>query len=266
MSTRLIAAAIGLAVLVPALIYGGQPAVWVIAGLAMLICVDEYCRMAFPGDLGPSRIWLGLGCLSMFGSAATLGSTALVPVGLVVLLATMIYSTLRPGPELAGAADRLGRTLVGLAWVGGLFCFFPLIRAQADGLAWIFVALAIPWLGDTGGYFAGRAFGRRKLYPRISPKKTWEGFVGGIILAPLGVLAVRWVALPTLPPGHAVALGAGLGALAVVGDLAESMMKRAFDVKDSGRIMPGHGGLLDRVDSVLFVAPSLYLYLISAGS
>ena len=114
-------------------------------------------------------------------------------------------------------------------------------------------------------YFAGRAFGRRKLYPLVSPKKTWEGFFGGLAGSVIGLLIVRLVGLSwqwtDLTPFDCVVLGVVLGSAAVAGDLSESLMKRAYGVKDSGWIMPGHGGLLDRIDSVLFVAPLLVGYL-----
>jgi phosphatidate cytidylyltransferase len=129
-----------------------------------------------------------------------------------------------------------------------------------QGVTWIFLALAIPWLGDTGAYFAGRAFGKHKLYELISPKKTIEGYVGGIITATIGVFVIRSLSLSVLSPLDCVLIGLGIGTLAVIGDLAESLLKRAFGVKDSGKIMPGHGGLLDRIDSLLFVLPPLYGY------
>ncbi len=261
MTTRIVAAVVGLAVLLPALFLGGELAIEVIAALAAIVCLDEFSRMAFPEDRLVAFGWMSLCSALVFASNVFLGEHHLMLAGLVVVLASMIFVTLRPGPELSGAADRLGRVLIGVAWAGSLLSFFVLIRRMDDGLAWLLLALTIPWAGDTGGYFAGRAFGKHKLYPRVSPKKTWEGFAGGMVLATAGVFAFRALALPQLSALECVLLGVGLGALSVVGDLAESMLKRAFDVKDSGWIMPGHGGLLDRIDSVLFVAPALFLYL-----
>ena len=103
--------------------------------------------------------------------------------------------------------------------------------------------------------------GGTKLYPKVSPKKTWEGVAGGVILATVGALVVRWVGLPALSVVDCLILGPVLCLAGVAGDLAESMMKRSFDVKDSGWILPGHGGLLDRIDSLLFVAPLLYTWV-----
>ncbi|HYF62392.1 MAG TPA: phosphatidate cytidylyltransferase, partial [Herpetosiphonaceae bacterium] len=133
----------------------------------------------------------------------------------------------------------------------------------APGAAWIFATFAVTWASDTGAYFAGRAFGRNKMSPRLSPKKTWEGFAGGT-LASIGA-GVGIVALLGLPVSPLVGVALGLiGAIGgTLGDLAESMLKRQAGVKDSGNLIPGHGGLLDRVDSLLFTAPLIY-YLLSA--
>ena len=121
--------------------------------------------------------------------------------------------------------------------------------------------LAATWLGDTGAYFAGRFFGRTKLFERISPKKTWEGAIGGLVVSSLGAAAIARAT--GLPFGllEAILLAAVLDIAGVVGDLAESMLKRAWGVKDSGWIMPGHGGILDRIDSLLFTAPLLWAWL-----
>jgi phosphatidate cytidylyltransferase len=173
----------------------------------------------------------------------------------------MIFITLRPVP-LEKAADKLGRLLLGVGWIGGCFVFMPLLRRLDDGLAWVFLLLALAWLADTGAYFAGRFLGRHKLYELVSPKKTWEGFFGGIIVTTIGVFVVRAVGLPSLGVVDSLLIGACLGTAGVLGDLSESMLKRAFNVKDSGWVMPGHGGLLDRVDSVLFIAPLLYGYAV----
>ncbi len=128
------------------------------------------------------------------------------------------------------------------------------------GFGWVVLLFVVTWLNDTLAYFAGRAFGRHLLHPRVSPKKTWEGFAGGALGSVLGALAVKWLLLPGLTPGACVVIGAGGAVLGPMGDLSESMLKRAAGVKDSGRIIPGHGGLLDRIDALLFVAPWIYVF------
>ena len=128
--------------------------------------------------------------------------------------------------------------------------------------------MAVTWLGDTGAYFAGRFLGKRKLYEKISPKKTWEGAIGGAVTATLGVCAVKAIAmefdaLVGLAWWECVLIGVVVDAIGVCGDLVESMLKRSFGVKDSGWIMPGHGGLLDRVDALLLTGPALWLYVLA---
>jgi phosphatidate cytidylyltransferase len=117
---------------------------------------------------------------------------------------------------------------------------------------------------DMGAYLVGSTLGRHKMIPRISPKKTWEGTVGGIAFAIGGVFLCRWVMpneMAALTNLHAVIIGLLLGVAAVIGDLAESLIKREAGVKDSSTILPGHGGCLDMIDSLLFTAPLLYVYM-----
>jgi phosphatidate cytidylyltransferase len=122
-----------------------------------------------------------------------------------------------------------------------------------------FLALCV-WLGDTGAYYTGKNFGKTKLLPRISPKKTVEGLIGGIITSAIAATVIHFTFLPEFRLADAIVVGVILSAAGVIGDLAESMWKRSAAVKDSGTLIPGHGGFLDRFDSILFTAPMLYLY------
>ncbi len=131
------------------------------------------------------------------------------------------------------------------------------------GTQWVLFIVALAFAADTGAFFAGRAFGRSKLAPQVSPGKTWEGVIGGLLLAALAALAgARWFGQPTAPFVLLCLLAA---AFSVVGDLTESMFKRASGVKDSGRMFPGHGGVLDRIDSLLAITPFMALGLIQFG-
>ena len=262
MLTRILAAGVGLAVILPAIIFGGELAVEILVPFFMLIVLQEYASMAFPEDRNVAFGWLALGSAGIYLPWIYGDDTGSVPAAVAfVVLATMVFVTLRPGPDISRAADHFGRYVAGMAWIGFLAFLVPLRRLD-DGLAWIFLVMTISWCGDTGGYFAGKYLGRYKLYPRISPKKTWEGVFGGMALATVGVFVVRAVGLPSLTPVDCVVLGVVLCGAGVIGDLSESMLKRAFDVKDSGWIMPGHGGILDRIDSILFVTPLLYGYAV----
>jgi phosphatidate cytidylyltransferase len=129
-----------------------------------------------------------------------------------------------------------------------------------DGSKLVFFLLLVVWLGDSGAYYVGKRFGRHKLSPRISPKKTIEGLIGGMSASVITAVVIHFTFFKTFPLHHAVIAGVLLSIAGVIGDLAESMWKRSADVKDSGSLLPGHGGLLDRFDSILFTAPILYCY------
>ena len=135
------------------------------------------------------------------------------------------------------------------------------LRTLPNGGWWVLLSMIVTFSSDTGGYFAGRFLGRNKLYPTVSPKKTIEGAVGGILAAIGGTYLVSQYVdgFSQLTPLHCLMVG-GLGAcLAIIGDLAESLMKRAFGVKDSGNLIPGHGGILDRIDGLLFCGPFIWI-------
>lgn len=138
-----------------------------------------------------------------------------------------------------------------------------LIRLHNDfpeGYKLVFFLLLVVWLGDTGAYYVGKQFGKHKLSPRISPKKTIEGLIGGISASIIAAVVIHFTFFPKFPLLHAVIAGILLSIAGVIGDLAESMWKRSAAVKDSGTLIPGHGGFLDRFDSILFTAPILYCY------
>lgn len=261
MITRVVSGLLGLAIILPLLAWGGQLAVDIIAGVVVVLSVYEYGGMAHQGDRLVGSLWTGLGAGGVY-LTVVLDPSYTGPVAAGFIVATFIFVVLRPGPDLEGGADRVGRHLMGAAWIGGLLSFLPLVRELPHGVWWVVLVLALAWLGDTGGYFAGRALGRHKLYPRVSPKKTWEGLAGGIALTTVGVYVIMALGIPELSALDCLILGVFVGGAATLGDLSESLLKRAFSVKDSGKLMPGHGGLLDRIDSVLFTAPLVWAYAV----
>ncbi|HEY0160304.1 MAG TPA: phosphatidate cytidylyltransferase [Thermoanaerobaculia bacterium] len=156
----------------------------------------------------------------------------------------------------SSAVAVLGTTYVGLL-TGSL------IRLRNDfpeGWKLVFFLMLVVWLGDSGAYYVGKTFGKHKLSPRISPKKTIEGLLGGMAASMIAAVVIHFTFFPKFPLVHAIVAGAILSVAGVIGDLAESMWKRSADVKDSGKLLPGHGGFLDRFDSILFTAPILYCY------
>ncbi len=173
--------------------------------------------------------------------------------------------------ENSDAIQTIGNTLLGIIYVPWLFNFVPKIKYLYDGgegPGWLFVfyLVAVTKFCDSGAYATGRIFGRHKMTPRISPNKTWEGLLGGLVVALIAsVTAFEYlkprISLVGFKSEDAVILGILLGIAATVGDLSESLLKRQTKVKDSGGVLPGIGGALDLIDSLLFSAPVLYIYL-----
>ncbi|MFC2010160.1 phosphatidate cytidylyltransferase [Chloroflexota bacterium] len=160
--------------------------------------------------------------------------------------------------------SRWAWTVAGVLYTGFLLSHMVALRDVDDGRNWVFFALFVTFASDTGAFFVGRALGRHKLAPNISPGKTWEGAVGGVLLA---VIFSLFFILPTpfsLPFNwwHAVLLGVLVSIFGQLGDLTESLFKRKVGVKDSGSVLPGHGGFLDRVDSVVFAGAVVYYYFV----
>lgn len=248
----------GLAVILPLIAWGGVLAVDALVLPFLLLSLDEYARMAFPREFARQRLVLAVPVLG--AAFATLYTPALTSLGLFCALFWVLFATLARA-RIHGALDHCGRLLLGLCWVGGCFLALPLLRRQDGGVGVVVLAMALSWGADTGAYFAGRAFGRRKLLPEVSPNKTWEGALGGVVAAVAFSLGVDWVTSLPLGAVELVVLAVLVTPIGIAGDLFESLIKRDCGVKDAGSSLGPHGGILDRVDALLFVAPVLLLYL-----
>ncbi len=177
-------------------------------------------------------------------------------------MATAAVTLLDPG-EIPAAGARLGAATFSVLYVGGLAAPLALLqRDAAHGRAWVLLAIGVTFGNDTGAYFGGKAFGRHKLYPKVSPAKTVEGGLGGLVASLLIMFAVRATVAPWLTVADCLAVGLPAAVLGPIGDLVESLMKRAAGVKDSGHLIPGHGGMLDRIDALLFVGAWIYVYAV----
>lgn len=180
-------------------------------------------------------------------------------VALVWWVLALLWVVFAPRRAAAWSAALAGLLALTPAWVA-------LVRLRIDvprGEQWLLFALCLVWAADVGAYFAGRSLGRHKLAPQVSPGKTWEGVLGGLVLASLvAVWGSYWFALPAL---QLVPLCLGVVAFSVVGDLTESLLKRFAGLKDSGTLFPGHGGVMDRIDSLTSALPVLLLGLVVLG-
>jgi phosphatidate cytidylyltransferase len=190
---------------------------------------------------------------------------AALMLGFLVIALGQLF---RPVP-IEGAMHRLGVEAAGLLYIGVTFPYiFELRRLDTIHGGYVLImVMAITFMSDTGGYFAGRFLGKHKLYEAVSPKKTMEGAVGGVTAATAAAFVCREI-LPgfeALSTVDCLALGVGGAIFAILGDLVESLMKRSFGVKDSGTIIPGHGGVLDRIDGLLFCGPFCFFYLQTLG-
>lgn len=201
---------------------------------------------------------VGLPAIAYFGHFALGWMVPLVALAIPVsLVAAMARS------DLKGSLADWAVSLAGALYIALLLSYFVALRQAEQGLLWMLMAFLCTWACDSAAYLVGRAVGKRKFSPRISPNKTWEGTIGGVIGATLtGLLAVPLLGLPVL---WALLMGAAVSVAAISGDLAESFIKRQLGIKDSGTLIPGHGGVLDRVDSLLFAVPLVYYVMMVFG-
>jgi phosphatidate cytidylyltransferase len=229
------------------------------------IGLAEYFAMALPEHM-PERI-AGTLCGLLVAAGVATRDPNLWGAGVSVTLVAGLAFLLARHDDLDAAVHRLGLHLLGVLYVGFFVPHMILTRElpSGDGWRWVLFTVATVFGSDSGGYFAGRAYGRRKLMPQVSPKKTVEGAIGAIVGAVLAALLMHVLVHPSLAVGEVVALAIALSVLAQFGDLCESALKRAFGAKDSGWIIPGHGGILDRLDSLLFPFVFTYYYAAVLG-
>jgi phosphatidate cytidylyltransferase len=205
-------------------------------------------------------IILTLGVL--YTAALYLAPGAALVWTLSAVIGTAALALFDPG-DIPAAGARLGAGTFTVLYVGGLAAPLALLqRDAAHGRAWVLLAIGLTFGNDTGAYFGGRGFGKHKLYPKVSPAKTVEGAIGGLVATLLILFVVRATLCPWLSIVDVLAVGLPAAVLGPIGDLCESLMKRAAGVKDSGHLIPGHGGMLDRIDALLFVGAWIYVYAV----
>ncbi|NIE63821.1 phosphatidate cytidylyltransferase [Burkholderia sp. Ax-1719] len=267
LKTRVITAIVLLAVFLPVTLFAPVAAFGALIGLVVVFAAWEWARLLKAGKVG-SIVYAAIAAVLVFASTRLESARPLYQAAGIFWLVAGPYVLVRK-PVLAAGAWRA--FLLAAGFVLFAACWHALVGARALGVGFVLSLLLVVWLADIGAYFSGKAFGKHKLAPSISPGKTWEGAVGGWV----AVMVVSVAALvlhafePTLYSALAAQLGVGralfvltvLVAFSVVGDLFESMLKRQAGVKDSSGLLPGHGGVLDRIDALLPVLPLAMLLL-----
>lgn len=265
---RAISGAVYVAVILLTIFLGGQSAFPALCVAFAFIGAYELLKMCSNGRTLTALDTYDILATGLIAAAPLMGITlsmhAAAMVILLLIISRMVMQIFSTGkhPE-----RQIGQAMLCYIYVGGGLALTASLFIACK--AWIALLMFLMiWLNDTGAYLVGTAIGRHKMSPRLSPKKSWEGLAGGLILCTVTPLLVRWLAeicdgyFPDISTPALCMTGAAVSILATWGDLFESMIKRSTGVKDSGKLIPGHGGILDRIDSLLFVAPTLWLILL----
>lgn len=249
----LIPAALGLIFLAPPLIVRAA-----LAAVALL-CLHEFYRLVRHRGARP-YVLAGMAA----GALLVLLPTLLNQSFLIILLLALLGMAALDGRPMEETYPSSAATFFGVVYTCGPFAIAAHLHALSPH--WMFLPLLVSWVGDSAAYYVGRAIGRHKLAPRISPGKTWEGTIGSALLGTAaGVVYLQAVMPEILALWAMIALPLAVNVAGQIGDLAESALKRASGTKDSGQILPGHGGALDRMDGTLFAFPTVYLFLLILG-
>lgn len=239
---------------------GGAIFAWVVA-LILSLAAWEYMQLFRVCGYQPAGVVL-IGSVTLLAIGRSLNGFESAPwiLSLAAFTSTAYHLVAYERGRDQAATD-LAITLAGVFYIGWLGSYLISLRSLPDGEWWLLTVLPAIWFADSGAYLVGKAIGRRPLTRRVSPKKTWEGYVGGLVFSMLGtaLLAAIWHRLllpgPQITALNGALLGFLIALLAPIGDLGESMIKRQAGAKDSGKILPGHGGVFDRIDTWLWTAP-----------
>lgn len=249
---------------------GDWPFTVLVLVLSLLAQLEVYQLLEAGGQRPNRAVGLTLGALLVLRAVhpPLLFAAAAVTVALVAWSPFQRPPDRRAPREEPSGGAMLPATLFGAIYPASLLAFLLDLRAArgpevADPEAFLLTlaVFVLVWSADTAAYYVGRAIGRRPLAPSVSPKKSWEGAIGGVVGAIAAAVLLKLLVLDVLPWLHAAAIGLIAGVIGPLGDLAESKMKRQVNAKESGSMLPGHGGLLDRFDAMTLVAPAAFLYL-----
>ncbi len=266
LALRIGTAAVGLPLLAGIVFLGG-------AGFSALVAVAaaigavEVCQMAANRGYRPATPLAGVWAAAIVGAGHFVAQdesagVVLASVGGLWVVTGVVWALARL--RSVGTMSDWVITAAAAAGTGGPLSYAPLIRELSEGLEWTFLVVLVIFASDTGAFFVGKGIGRHRLAPSVSPNKTWEGAAGGLAAAIAASIGLRYALDLDVGLGLVFALGALIAIAGMAGDLAESRLKRAANVKDSGTILPGHGGLLDRMDSIVPNLVLVYYLLIWA--
>jgi phosphatidate cytidylyltransferase len=236
---------------------------WLFPAIAATFCtLGSYELFTIVAPQHPLlRAWGVAATVATYGAVGLGWGAAQLPVGLMTLACGGLLTVLARPEPIETVAMRMGWALAGPIYLGVLFGAIALLFRQEHGGSWVMLALVCGFFSDTAGYFVGRKFGKRKLAPLVSPKKTIEGAIGGVCGGLFGGLLAHVWFLRELTFAHAMFVSLIATIAGQLGDLCESLLKRGVNVKDSGTLLPGHGGVLDRSDAMLFSAAVIWAYL-----
>ena len=263
---RILTAIVGLPILLFT-IWTSSPYFFIaLTTIAILLALNELYALSLESGCKPQPVLGFLAALAVIFSF-TYDRPVLIVAVLSALSILSLAARVSKPIQMDQVLVSVSATLFGVVYVAVLASCLIGVRILPDAAAFpraasklLTMFFAIVMMTDTGAYYIGRAFGRHKLAPRVSPGKTIEGAIGGLATAILIGPVCKFTFFPEIPMSHAIALSAAIGLLGQIGDLAESLLKRGAGVKDSGNLLPGHGGMLDRIDSILFCAPLLFYY------
>jgi len=248
------------------ILYGGVPYALMIA-LILSLAAWEYVKLFRAGDIQPASVLVILGTLALVISRFLGAWDSADWLLSLLVLTSMAYHLLAFERGRDQAGTDFGVTLAGALYFGWIGAYLISLRELPEGQWWVLMVLPAVWLADSGAYFIGRAFGKHKMSPRLSPKKSWEGYLGGVLVGILGTALLALLLSTWTGPGSDITplrgavMGLIIALVTPLGDLGESMIKRQVGVKDSGNLLPGHGGAFDRIDSWLWAGVIGY-YLI----
>ncbi len=257
---RLLSVVVLLPLFLLLVVYGGKGGFALLTAVAAGIGLSEFSRMVegHRSARGILTVSAGVGLVAL----TALKGLPWLAIGLILFLLLLLGFSLRQDEEeMVDRVRKAGLYLLGVVYIGGALSLAMALRALPVGERYLLLGCGIVWIGDTIAFYTGITLGRHPLAPSISPKKSVEGSIAGLLASSMSAPLLSWIlAIPSALP-TALVLGAVVGAVGQVGDLTESMIKRAFQVKDTSGLIPGHGGLLDRIDSLLFALPTLYLWV-----